>query len=75
MRNVQPMRKEILFVRCLNFFFLSFYVIFGLYYILRKATGSYRTYSIPDKTVTLVPEFAVEDLPLAELQPTFLRLQ
>ena len=34
-----------------------------------KATGSYRTYSIPGKTAALVPEFAVEDLPLAELQP------
>ena len=26
---------------------------------------------IPGKTATLVPEFAVEDLPLAELQPWF----
>ena len=26
--------------------------------------GSYRTYSIPGKTAALVPEFAVEDLPL-----------
>ena len=42
---------------------------------VRKATGSYRTYSIPGKTATLFPEFAVEDLPLAELQPMFLRLQ
>ena len=32
-----------------------------------KATGSYRTYSIPGKTAALVPEFAVEDLPSAEL--------
>ena len=31
---------------------------------MRKATGSYRTYSIPGKTSALVPEFAVEDLPL-----------
>ena len=30
---------------------------------------------IPGKTVTLVPEFAVVDLPSAELQPLFLRLQ
>ena len=30
---------------------------------------------IPSKTATLVPEFAVEDLPLAELQPRFLCLQ
>ena len=28
---------------------------------------------IPGKTATLVLEFAVEDLPLAELQPGFLR--
>ena len=28
-----------------------------------KATGSYRTYSIPGKTAASVPEFAVEDLP------------
>ena len=31
--------------------------------------GSYRTYSIPVKTAALVPEFMVEDLPSAELQP------
>ena len=31
---------------------------------MRKATGSYRTYAIPGKTAALVPEFAVEDLPL-----------
>ena len=37
--------------------------------------GSFRTYSIPGKTAALVPEFAVEDLPSAELQPKFLRLQ
>ena len=36
---------------------------------MRKATGSYRTYSNPGKTAALVPEFAVEDLPSAELQP------
>ena len=35
---------------------------------MRKATGSYRTYSIPGKTAALVPEFEVEDLPSAELQ-------
>ena len=33
------------------------------------------TYSIPGKTAALVPEFAVEDLPLAELLPRFLHLQ
>ena len=42
---------------------------------MRKGTGSYHTYSIPGKTVALVPEIAVEDLPSAELQPWFLRLQ
>ena len=52
----------------------------SLYFIvhniqLQKATGSYRTYSIPSKTAVLVPEFVVEDLPSAELQPRFLRLQ
>ena len=30
---------------------------------------------IPSKTATWVPEFVVEDLPVAELQPRFLRLQ
>ena len=40
-----------------------------------KATGSYRTYSILSKTAALGPEFVVEDLPSAELQPRFLRLQ
>ena len=30
---------------------------------------------IPGKTAALVPEFAVEDVSSAELQPTFLRLQ
>ena len=37
--------------------------------------GSYLTYSIPGKTAALVPEFAVEDLPSAKLEPGFLRLQ
>ena len=41
---------------------------------MRKVTGSYCTYSIPDKTAALVNEFAVEDLPSAELQPRFLSL-
>ena len=36
---------------------------------MQKATGSYRAYSIPGKTATLVPEFAMEDLPSAEFQP------
>ena len=35
----------------------------------------YRTYLIPSKIAALVPEFAVEDLLSAELQPRFLRLQ
>ena len=36
--------------------------------------GSYRIYSVPGKTAASVPEFVVEDLPLAELQPRFLAL-
>ena len=36
---------------------------------------SYRTNSIPDETATLVPEMVMEDLPSAELQSGFLRLQ
>ena len=36
---------------------------------------SYHTYLIPGKIEALVSEFAVEDLPSAELQPMFLRLQ
>ena len=39
-----------------------------------ECTGSYRTYETPGKTAALVPEFAVEDLPSAELQPRFLGL-
>ena len=42
---------------------------------VQKAMGSYCTYSVPGKTAVLVPEFAVEDLPLAELQPKLLHLQ
>ena len=41
---------------------------------MQKATGSYRTYSSPVKTATLVPEFAVEDMSLgrtADLMPEF----
>ena len=37
--------------------------------------GSYRIYSIPGKKAALVTEFVEEDLPSAELQPSFLRLQ
>ena len=42
---------------------------------VRKATGSCRTYSVPSKTAVLVSEFAVKDLPSAELQLRFRRLQ
>ena len=42
---------------------------------VQKATGSYLTYSIPSKTAALVPEFAMEHLLSAELQPWFLHLQ
>ena len=37
-----------------------------------ESNSSYCTYSILGKTAALVPEFAVEDLPLADLQPRFL---
>ena len=40
-----------------------------------ESNGSYCAYSIPGKTAALVPELALEDLPLAELQPRSLRLQ
>ena len=40
-----------------------------------KTTGRYGTNLISVKTATLVPELAVNDLPSAELQPRFLRLQ
>ena len=43
-------------------------------YILRKATVSYRTYSIPRKTAVLVSECTLEDLPSTELQSMFLFL-
>ena len=43
--------------------------------VYNEATGSYRTYSIPSKIAALVPEFAMEDLPSAELQPRSLCLQ
>ena len=33
--------------------------------------GRYRTYSISGKTSALVPEFAVQDLSSAELEPGF----
>ena len=37
---------------------------------MRKPAGNYHIYSIRGKTTALVPEFAVEDLPSVELQPT-----
>ena len=40
-----------------------------------ESNGKLYTYSIPCKTAALVPEFVVENLPLAELQPRFLRVQ
>ena len=42
---------------------------------MRKVTGSYSTCSVLGKTAVLIPEFAVEDLPSAELQPRFLSSQ
>ena len=38
---------------------------------LQNATGSYHTYSVPGKAAALVSEYAVENLPSAELQPRF----
>ena len=65
-------RKKIFLVK-----YVSTHIQYLIYYIgpKRNATGNYRTYSIPDETAALVSEFAVEDLPSAELQPRFLRLQ
>ena len=45
-----------------------------LFFYGREATESYCTYSIHGKTEALAPEFVVEDLPLAELQPRLLHL-
>ena len=45
----------------------------------RVGCGRQREATVPIqslvKTAALVPEFAVDDLPLTELQPRFLRLQ
>ena len=48
--------------------------------MLKREWGAERNGNLPhlfilSKTAILVPEFAVEDLPSAELQPWFLRLQ
>ena len=40
-----------------------------------ESNGKLQQQFIPSKTATLVPEFAVDDLPSAKLQPWFLRLQ
>ena len=40
-----------------------------------KRNGKLPHLLIPSKTAAWIPEFAVEDLPSAELQPRFLRLQ
>ena len=40
-----------------------------------ESNGTLPHLFIPGKTEAFVPEFAVEDLPSAELQPWFLRLQ
>ena len=40
-----------------------------------ESTGKLPHLFIPGKTAALVPEFAVEDLPSAELQLRFLSLQ
>ena len=41
----------------------------------KQREGSYLTYSIHGNTAVMVPEFVVEYLPSAELQPWFLDLQ
>ena len=56
-------------------FWYTLYIYIYIIYYMRKATGSYHTYSISGKTAALDREFAVEDLSLAELQPRLLRLQ
>ena len=38
-------------------------------------SGKLPDLSVPGKTTALVPEYALEDLPSAELQTRFLRLQ
>ena len=40
-----------------------------------ESNGKLPNLFIPGKTAALVPEFAMEDLASAELQPWFLRLQ
>ena len=40
-----------------------------------ESNGKLPHLNIPGKTAALVPEFAMEDLPSAELQPWFLCLQ
>ena len=40
-----------------------------------ESNGKLPHLNIHGKTATFVPEFTVEDLPSAELQPWFLRLQ
>ena len=40
-----------------------------------ESKGKLLHYSVPGKTVALAPEFAVEDLRLAEMQPRFPRFQ
>ena len=42
--------------------------------IYAESNGKLQNLFIPGKTAALVPEFAVEDLPSAELQPWFLCL-
>ena len=40
-----------------------------------ESNGNLLHLFIPGKIAALVPEFVVEELPLAELQPWFLRLE
>ena len=42
---------------------------------MQRATGTYCTYSIPGKTATLVPVFAMEDLPLSRTLMMMMMIQ
>ena len=58
----------------------AFHTFYGSVQMLKREwgaenNGKLQRLFIPGNTTSLVPEFAVEDLPSAELQPWFLRLQ
>ena len=51
------------------------YIYIYIYIYIPESNGKLRLLFISGKTAALNSEFAVEDLPSAELQPWFLRLQ